>query len=426
VSVVASSKTKGTTVFDPNRTLPHLPFFEELAQSEENDPAWKEMTSGLVTLRLVDAWIEEGTHVVAGDSWSVKAVREAVGEIDAGSVVRGLLTSVLDAIVSLRTVDMHVVSPRLLAYARALDFQARWTLAADVYRTVIRHTSPAEDSDSVITAYTRLGFCLRNVNDLVAATTAYQTAEEVAHRYGDIMGVLQARLGDAQIASMRGNLPVAEAILDDTIREADKHHLAGMKSMALHERASLAHLQGDYESTVRLAHRALEGAQTQRERDRILGDLASAFYELGVRSAAREAHLILAATAQEQYVQWVSTISLMEIAADDGAVDAFERYRRQVQEQPLSPRLRAQFEQHVGHGYRQLGSPEAAREWLTGALAKAQALELNQLMFEIESELALVHVPIGTSTARRDYQPTAAVAEIAEAISELGRLTGVT
>ena len=411
-------------MFDPNRTLPHLPYFEELAQLEENDPAWKEITSGLVTLRLVDAWIEEGTHVVAGDSWSVTAVREAVSEIDAGSVIRGLLNGILDSIVALRAVDMHVVSPRLLAYARALDFQARWTLAADVYRTVIRHTSPAEDGDSVITAYSRLGFCLRNLNDLSGATTAYQSAEEVAQRCGDLMGVLQARLGDAKIASMRGNLPAAEAILDDTIREAEKHKLAGVKSWALHDRASLAHLQGDHDLTVRLAYKALDGAQTQRARDRILVDLAAAFFELGVRSAARDAHMVLAATAQEQYIQWVSTISLMEIAAADGAADAFEQYRKQVEGKPLPPALRAQFEQHVGHGYRQLGSPELALEWLQRALATAQELQLNQLTFEIEAELPLIRVPTVRPTYR-EYQPTSEVNQIAGAISEMRRLAGV-
>jgi hypothetical protein len=77
-----------------------------------------------------------------------------------------MLRSVVDVMVDTRHADAHVVAPRLMAYARSLDFDARWSLAIDVYRSVIAHTEPLEDTDTAIAAHLRLGFCLRQVNEI--------------------------------------------------------------------------------------------------------------------------------------------------------------------------------------------------------------------------------------------------------------------
>ena len=37
-----------------------------------------------------------------------------------------------------------------------------------------------------------------------------------------------------------------------------------------------------------------------------------------MKSAARDAFLIIAATAREQYLRWTATINLMELAGDAG------------------------------------------------------------------------------------------------------------
>ena len=55
--------------------LRHLAFFEEIANREEHEPEWRTATAGLVVLRLVDAWLEDGASSVARGSWGVRAVR---------------------------------------------------------------------------------------------------------------------------------------------------------------------------------------------------------------------------------------------------------------------------------------------------------------------------------------------------------------
>ena len=63
---------------------------------------------------------------------------------------------------------------------------------------------------------------------------------------------------------------------------------------------------------MRFAYDAMRESTSERERDRILGDLAGSFYMLGLKSAARDAFSIIAATAQEQY-QIASDILAAEI-----------------------------------------------------------------------------------------------------------------
>src|SRR5215831_9502710 len=164
--------------------LRHLAYFDELSRRDETDDAWKEISAGLVVLRLVDRWLEEGASVVA-------------------------------AMAATSTPNFRTVAPRLMAYARALDFDARWTLAVDVYHTVIAFSEPLENADTVIAAHLRLGYCLRQIGEVDQSAAAYAMAGRIAEQTGDMVGVLRARIGDAKIAILRGNLPRAELILDE-------------------------------------------------------------------------------------------------------------------------------------------------------------------------------------------------------------------
>ncbi len=354
---------------------------------DEVTPAWREYSAGLVVLRLVDAWIEDGPHVVRSDAWGVTGVRAAIAEIPVGRPVRGILGSIVDAMESFGNVDVHAITPRLMAYGRALDFDAKWNLAVDVYRTIAAHADPIDDSESAIGAHLRLGYCLRQLGDLHASAEAYDTASTLSAAANDMIGVLRARIGHAKNAILHGNLPRAETILDETIEDATKHGFSAIRSMALHDRSNAAGLRGDFELAIQLAYRALENPNSDQDRDRILNDIATSFYNLGVRSAARDAYLVLSATASEQYLRWLATIQLLAIAADDHVGPLFERYRRDLAESDLPPALAVEFWRTTGRGYRLFGNREAAREWLLRAETTARQFKLNQEMFIVEAEL---------------------------------------
>jgi tetratricopeptide (TPR) repeat protein len=409
-------------VFDSENRLRHLPFFEEIASLDEAHADWRAATAGLVVLRLVDAWLEDGPAVASDDSWSVRSVRNAIDEMDDGTPIRALLGRVVDAL-NERKPDIHVVVTPLMAFGRSLEYAGKWVLAADVYHTVLAHLHPLEDGDASIAAHLRLGQCYRNMNQLDDAAEAFASASSIADGAGDMVGVLRAQVGHGIVALLRGNLPGAEEILDDAIERAVGVSLSDVRSRALHVRSNVAQLRGQYELAVRFGYQALSSSETPTERDRILSDMGVAFMELGVYTAARDAYLVLSATAQEQYIRWAATINLLEISSKTGVETFFEAYRRELTGQALPPYLATAFELNVGIGYRRFGNFERARGYLERALALATEHGLSQYLFEAEEAL----FQLETSSPAQPLQPKLSleVEEVANAIRELRESVGV-
>lgn len=367
----------------------HLPFFAELANLTDGDPTWRSVSAGLVVLRLVDAWITEGADVVEADGWGVRSVEAAIEEMPAGQPARAVLRSVVDALKDSPAGDMHAIAPRLMAYARALDLDAKFALAADVYETVIAHVHPVEESDVAIAAHLWLAYCQRSLGALDQSARSYEAAGAIANDVGDMFGILRARVGAAKIAIARGNMPNAEALLDETIAIAStREDMAEVHAQALQDRADVAFRRGRYDLAVELAYSSLELTKDPINRDRLLSDVAAAFYMLGVRSAARDAYIIVEATAQEQYQRWMASINLMEIAARDGSYPLFERYRRSLATAPFPPAQEAQYHLQVAESYEALAQPEAAIAAGLRARAIAEAYGFNETLFMADAVLA--------------------------------------
>ena len=414
----------GRVTSETTEQLRHSAFFSELSSLGDSDESWRAVTAGLVVLRLVDAWVEEGATAVAADNWGVRSVRAAIEDLPSGVPARTLLAGVVDALTSSRGGDLHAVAPRLMAYARSLDLDGRWTLAADVYDTILTHVHPVEDADVAINAMLRRGHCLRQMGALAEASETYATAAEVAARASDMIGTLRARIGEAKVLAEKGNLPAADAMLETAAETAGEHALSEVRSTATHDRSHVAILRGRYDAAVRFAYDALRDSTNEHERTRILNDLATAFSALGVKSAARDAFLLIAATAREQYLRWTATINLMELAGDAGVRLQFERYRQQLASAELPPLLRVQFELHVGRGYQTLGEPELAQSWLQRAAGTAASHSFNKLVFEAEEALARNSRPMERAPAVA-FEVPEDVVEIASEIRELRELAGV-
>lgn len=410
-------------MLESDRTLRHLAFFEELAALDESDAEWRSVSAGLVVLRLVDTWMEDGCSAVTADDWGLRAVRAAIEEVPDSAPVRALLATVVDALEESRIPDMSVVAPRLLAYGRALEYDARYALAADVYRAVIAHTHPVEESDVATAAYFQLAFCLRTSGNCTAAADAYRVAGEIALASDDFVGVLRARIGDAKIAIERGNLPRAEELLDQTIAESARRGFDDIRSRALHDRSAVAFFRGDYETAVKFAYDALQANRNTADRDRILSDLATSFMKLGVLSAARDAYLVLSVTAREQFTRWIATINLMEIASRSGSETLFERYRRELAEVSLPPMLSVDYYIQTGEGYQRLRRTDLARGYLQRALSIASDHNFNQLVFYVEEALQGIAsaepvAPVSEAQSPQELQ------EIAGAIRQLRETAG--
>lgn len=370
----------------------HLAFISVLAASGDTDPSANAARAGLLVLRLVDAWMEDGALAVSPGGRAATAVRTAIESITVGTPARALLGEVLDAMLASRPHDLREVGSRLLAYGYDLELDARWALALDVYETILAHIHQGEAINTLIKTQLRRASCLRELGRFAESDVAYDVVTLQAQACSDTRGELRAAIGRAMLAIARGNLPLANEILVETVRRADAHSLPDERSRALHERATLAFERGEYDEALQHGFAALREAVAQPSRDRLRGDIAATLHRLGARSTAHELFLDLAATTRELTLRWAATINLMEFASEEGDRPQFEAYRDQLEGGGLPPRLRVEFELHVGRGYQLLGEIDSAREWLERALVSATSYSFNTLVFKVEQ--ILVAMPI--------------------------------
>jgi tetratricopeptide (TPR) repeat protein len=403
--------------------LRHLAFFEELAKLDESDPSWRSVSAGLVAMRLVDSWL--AGNRTAAESWAVNAVREAIEEVPETTPVRRILSTIVDTIAASPALETHTVCPRLIAYGQALEYDAKWSLAADVYQSVVEHADSRADADLVVTAFLRLGGCHKNIGDLDAAARSYDQASAVALPAGDLIGVLSARLGEAKVAMARGNMPKAESILEQTLEQAQSAGLDDVRSRALTDRAFIAGMGGEHQQAIRFSYDALELSKNQRDRDRILTNIATGFRYLGLFDVARDAYLVLASTAQEQYIRWMSELNLMELAALQGMELDFDKYRRDMVAADFTPQLRVTYLLHVGRGYNALGHAEAGIPYLERAIQVASEYNLNQLMFQAEEALVEVRRREARTVSRTISEVDASVHVVIDAIHGMKELAGI-
>jgi len=266
-----------------------------------------------------------------------------------------------------------------------------------------------------------LGTSSRRLGHWDAAELACARAAYLAGTLGDTPAALQVEIGRANAHMQRGNLPVAESILEEVIQEARAIGSSEVLAGGLLSRASVAHLRGEYGDAVRIGYEALETTNNPTTRDRILSDIAAAFAGLGLRDPARDGYLIIAGTAQSQWVRWQATLNLMEIAALDGREADFDAYAREMEAAPLEPRLHAYYFIFLGAGEQRFGRDAEAEISLAKGLAIAEKNQLHQIAHE--ASVAIEELKSHDARTREiTSSPTEIDASLQTIVSELSSL----
>ena len=409
------------------RPLSHMPYFERLADLASDSTEWRSVSAALVVLRLFDSWMTSGAEVVRDDAPGLNAVRDQIAAMESNDTTRRLLSSIVQAMTVAERPRIVTVAPRLMAYGRALQQDAKWALAGDVYRTVLSYATPIEDSETVIAANMQLGRCLRVLAEWDESLSCFAAASQVATITDDVMGILRARIQEAHIAIDRGNLPYAETLLDQTILQAKESGLPEISATATHDRAHLALRRGRADEALVLQYEAFKGVRNQMARDRVLNDLGESFVQLGVYSAARDAYLVVAATAQEQYMRWTATINLLDVAVYERREPLFEQYRRDLEGVELPPTLETYYYIFVAEGYRAFDQPSLAKIAITRAIELSTTHQLGQALFKAEG----IFHELQRQAAREERKATQTstwspeIQDIADAIHEIRTTAGV-
>jgi tetratricopeptide (TPR) repeat protein len=362
----------------------HQVYFDTLGTMKEDSASWRSVFAGLSVLRLVDSYADSGASIDPANWAQLHSVRSAIEAVSEGDPVRGVLSTVLEQAAKRMLID-DVVCGSLLSYGRVLDYEASWGLAIDVFSSVAKLARPERNPKLAVEANVLVGGSARRNGDWDTSARAYSQAAFIADTLGDREGVLTVQVGIANTYIAKGNLPQAQTILDDVIVQAREQHLSEVQGIALHSRAGLAGHRGDYAEGVKLAYEALGHTKKPAEKDQVLSDIGAMFTLLGMHDAARDAHLILASTAQTKVVRWSATLNLMELAGLDGREDAFDSYARDLAREPLSAWLRSHYLLFLGEGFARFGRYQAAEDALREAASFAEANQIHQIAFKAQS-----------------------------------------
>jgi tetratricopeptide (TPR) repeat protein len=413
---------KDTQIATKGPMIRHQVYFDTLGSMREDSASWRAVFAGLSVLRLVDSYDPPALSGSPPNWAQLHAVRTAIEQMSEGDAVRGALNCVLEEITTRSKVD-DTVCAALMGYGRGLDYEASWGLATDVFSTVAKLARPERNARLAVDANIAMGGAARRNGDWETSARAYSQAAYVADTLGDRQGVLHVQIGIANTYLAKGNLPQAESILDGVIVQARDQEFPEMQSMALHSRASLAQRRGQPAEAVGLAYEALNLTQKLTARDTVLEDLAVAFSEVGMNDAARDSHLILANTAQLKWVRWQATINLMELAAQDGMLDAFNSYAAELRKAPMGPWLKSHFLLFLGEGLDRFERYEAAEQALSEAIDYATANQIHSVSFKAEDILAAVRSRSRTPTKAPIFtQMPDEVLAAAHAVSELRKV----
>ena len=372
-------------------TIPrHRAFFEALAQADEHTEAWQTEHAGLVTLRFLDSWREGGA------GWSVAwsdaaftyerdAVESAIAAMPDAFAERRLLATIVERVTLARAGQPASFVAPLFAYARALDLRSAWALAASVYGVlwesyVARDRIGPVDDEVAQTVAHHLGNCHRMLSDHARASEAYAAALALAGARGDERAMLHARLGQAKVLISQGYLHDAELRLVTIVSASAGSHLAEIRARAWHDLAGVAYRCGQMLTGIEYAYEAWQATEDAVDRERVLITLASLLLSAGYPDVAREANVLLAATAIEPVVQWAAKVNLIEIATIERREIDFARYRKALANVELPPFIAGEFHYYVGRGHLAFDQPGLAAEAFGRAVAVAERHGLTELL----------------------------------------------
>jgi tetratricopeptide (TPR) repeat protein len=412
--------------------LPHRAYIEALAETPEGSASWHAIVAGYAALQLFETWMDGGLGFAAPSMLDVRHVRRYLDAVPERHPARRCLAQLVDGIetasassgVEPRSAKRTDVGHVLASYAKLLQYEAHWGLAADVHGTLVEFAQRTNDVRLMLDAMLMRGYGLRMQGRFDEASDAYASLRAAATAASDERYRLESHLSDAKVAMDRGNFPAARDLLEQTIADARQGECWPVLSKGLAERARVALVQRDHDLALGCLYEALELASDAAARERILSNISLTFGQMGLRQAARDAALLVAATAQDRSTRLTAYVNLMELAHHDGRELVFEQYRRDLAREELSPYLLVTYLETCASGLRTFGRHAEALRAARRMLEVAERHGLNEFVLRAEALLRSEDAP--PAAPRAEYRaPTPQPFTIARANADMRLWAGL-
>lgn len=405
------------------------PFFTRLA-AERSPERFERAAAHLLTFELYTRVHNQGEFSDA----SATAADEIRARLSGGEhrPTEVLLCSVLAALpawgepATARVAALAVYSA-WVEYAELLIGDAVFDVAAFVLRTVGAHAELDGYKGLSAQARAREGLALASQAKWEEAEWVYGRAWELGRASKHWSVAYRAQLGRVNVLRQRGNLPAAEALLQEVISTGPRR-APDILPRALSLRGSIAHTRGHVDDAVVWAGRALEVAEDEVIRMRILVDLASFMADVSdarVANVARQALEYVAVNATDRRVRLHATVNLLSQAVESRREDAFRALRASIPVAALTPQNTAYYWLFVAEGCRVFGIAGDRVPALDEAERVAREYGLAQLQFMVDAERGRESERADTLTAASEESappvPRLASARVLRAVNRVSR-----
>jgi tetratricopeptide (TPR) repeat protein len=359
--------------------LAYEAYFDALKPLNTSTDAWKSIVAGLVVLRLVDDWLDEGVSAIAKNPANVQAVREAIARVPEKDPVRSMLCNIIDIVTQSEQAAVQTIAASMFDYGRILHNVNYWTLARDVLISLLRRAGIAQDNEITAQAARHLGRILKHLGQLDASDRMYSIAVQASSVINQHGFSLTARMGAVPNLISRGRFIEASIALDAITTDVESLGLMDYMGDVLQDRAWIMCMRKNYHAALPIYKTSLMYPSIPPATDRRLLSLGGTLVGCGYHDAAKKILIPLQEQVQEETVRSQAMINLLEIAAKERDRQAFVRYRAELDGNLPLPELQVHYHLYLGKGYQNFWRPMAAMEERQTALAIATEYGLHQL-----------------------------------------------
>jgi len=410
--------------------LPHAVFLHRVSDRPDGKGLHARLGQGaFLALRLIDQ-LAADHEPVAHDVFQYQCTAtarfcdELKRAATEGAHLHGLVTSAAKAY---QRGDVAILTPELFAYAHYLEDRLSLEEALDVLGSLRRVIGERLTAPDAVALSLRAGRVNRKLSRFNDAEAAYGDAGERAREVGDCYSELLGRIGIANTAMGRGNLPEAQRHLTGILRDAKRANQRDAEARAEHGLGVVLQHRGSPDAALVHMWRAFELYEDEDSRMRALSDVGLMMLTLGDAIGAERALSEVVRRGQGmQDTVANATVELMHVASFRRDRVTFERYRARCEEMTakMPPNILADYHLKAGIGDARFGRFRRADAALGRALSVAEAAGLHEFVFKIERirgglgacEAMTIGDEVGEPTPRVESE---ALQEVSASLAEL-------
>lgn len=368
----------------------HQPFWTALAAEGLDKQRRRMLQAGLLVLRYLDIYFEEGRDG-AHAAMHMTAFRRRLLVCGDNAFGR-LLTSIVDVIDRPKTAYDVLWGP-LAAYARLLEDFREFALAYDVWDTIIRGMMRVGVLDAqtsqeiVVLAFLHRASTSYRLGRADDALADYARVFEYSEKHGLEKAAVTASIGACTPLATTGAHSVALQTLDIQIVKAEGNGWDELYAYAATTRGHVRALLKRHQEALLDFSLAIHSKAMLRDYDSLVMNIAACSAECGYFSLAKDAHELTLKNARNMAAKMSAAINLIELAMWTNNRTNFDRFSEVAMTLPADAKAQVYRSLYIARGRIFFELTDEPLAEITRTLEMATALNFTPAVEQINQDI---------------------------------------